>query len=173
MVVSIYIRTDTHMDIKLCEQAKDQWESRGACYWNWGALPHNLRAELPRRVKEYEAETKAEADFIEALGEECLVATDGAGGSVGARSERHRSVGAGAAVVRFGPDSTLGHATCMRMKAPGKTTVPRAETWAVLQVLKVMKREKDMKIITDAMYVIKGFKNQNRKACAEGRNGDI
>ena len=30
-----------------------------------------------------------------------------------------------------------------------------------------------MKIITDAMYVIKGFTNQNRKAYAEGRNGDI
>ena len=30
-----------------------------------------------------------------------------------------------------------------------------------------------MKIITDAMYVIKGFENQNRKAYAEGRNGDI
>ena len=101
------------------------------------------------------------------------MATDGAGGSVGVRSERHRSVGAGAAVVRFGPDSTPGHATCMRMKLPGKQTVPRAETWAVLQVLKVMKGEKDMKIITDAMYVIKGFKNQNRKAYSEGRNGDI
>ena len=30
---------------KLCEQAKKQWESRGACFWNGGASPHNLRAE--------------------------------------------------------------------------------------------------------------------------------
>ena len=87
--------------------------------------------------------------------EECLVATDGAGGVVGPQTERHRSVGAGAAVVTFGPDRTPLHATCMRMKVPGRQTVPRAETWAVLQVLKAMKDEKHMKIITDAMYVIK------------------
>ena len=30
-----------------------------------------------------------------------------------------------------------------------------------------------MKIIIDAMYVIKGFKDQNRKTYTEGRNGDI
>ena len=30
-----------------------------------------------------------------------------------------------------------------------------------------------MKIITDAMYVIKGFKDHNRKAYSEGKNGDI
>ena len=36
-----------------------------------------------------------------------------------------------------------------------------------------MKGVKEMKIITEAMYVIKGFKKQNRKACAEGENGDI
>ena len=98
--------------------------------------------EPPTRVAEDEAKAKAEADFIEALDEECLVATDGAGGAVGARSERHRSVGAGAAVVKFGPNRTPLHATCMRMKVPGKQTVPRAETWAVLQVLNLMKRRK-------------------------------
>ena len=27
-----------------------------------------------------------------------------------------------------------GEATCLRMKVPGRQTVPRAETWAVLQV---------------------------------------
>ena len=85
---------------------QQHWENRGACYWNGGALPHNLRAEPPRRVKKYEAEAKAEEDFAEALEEEGLVATDGAGGTVGARSERHRSVGAGAAVVKFGPDTS-------------------------------------------------------------------
>ena len=52
----------------------------------------------------------------------------------------------------------------MIINVPGKQTVPRAETWAVLQVIKVMKGVKEMKIITDAMYVIKGFKNHNRKA---------
>ena len=104
---------------------------------------------------------------------EGLVATDGAGGTVGARSERHRSVGAGAAVVAFEQDGSAGHATCLRMKVPGKQTVPRAETWAVLQVLKLIEGKKEIKIITDAMYVIKDFKDQNRKTYQEGRNGDI
>ena len=36
-----------------------------------------------------------------------------------------------------------------------------------------MKGVKHMEIVTDAMYVIKGFKDQNRKAHAEGKNGDI
>ena len=103
-------------------------------------MPHNLRAEKPRTVGEAEARAKAEEDFAEALDRECLVATDGAGGAVGSRSERHRSVGAGAVVVSFGPDRMPMHATCMRMKVPGRQTVPRAETWAVLPVLKVMKR---------------------------------
>ena len=67
---------------KLCEQAKKHWDSRGACYWNGGALPHNLRAEPPRRVKKYEAKAKAEKDFAEAMEREGLVATDGAGGTV-------------------------------------------------------------------------------------------
>ena len=101
------------------------------------------------------------------------MATDGASGAVGPRSERHRSVGAGAAVVTFGPDRTPLHATCMRMKVPGRQTVPRAETWAVLQVLIVMKGVTQMKIVTDAMYVIKGLKDLNRKAYAEGGNGKM
>ena len=59
------------------------------------SIPHDLRAEQPRANSEDEAAARAEADFIETLDKECLVATDGAGGAVGARSERHRSVGAG------------------------------------------------------------------------------
>ena len=148
----------------LCEQAKLHWESRGACFWNGRILPRNLRASKPRRVSEAEARAKAENDFVEALDKECLVATDGAGGAVGSRSERHRAVGAVAAVVSFGPNRKPDHVTCMRMKVPGRQTVPRAETWAVLQLLKVMKGEKGMKIITDAMYVFKGFKIPTRKA---------
>ena len=92
---------------------------------------------------------------------------------MGARSERHRPVGAGAAVVAFERDGSAGHATCLRMKVPGKQTVPRAETLAVLQVLLLIKGKKEIRIITDAMYVIKGFNDQNRKTYQEGRNGDI
>ena len=74
-------------------------------------MPHNLRAVPPRKVKKYEAEANAESDFVEAMEREGLVATDGAGGTVGARSERHRSVGAGAAVITFEADGAAGHAT--------------------------------------------------------------
>ena len=59
---------------------------------------------------------------MEALDKECLVATDGAVGAVGSRSERHRAVGAGAVVVSFGPNRKPGHVTCMRMKVPGRQT---------------------------------------------------
>ena len=104
-------------------------------------MPRNLRASKPRRVSEAEARAKAEKDFTEALDKECLVETDVAGGAVGSRSERHRAVGAGAAVVSFGPNRKPEHVTCMCMEAPGRQTVPRAETWALLQVLKVMKGE--------------------------------
>ena len=65
---------------RLCEQAKKQWGNRGACFWNGGALPHNLRAEQPRAISESKANAKAEADFVEALDKECLVATDGVEG---------------------------------------------------------------------------------------------
>lgn len=139
----------------------------------WGGLPHNLRASKPRRGSEAEARARADEDFVEALDRECLVATDGAGETVGSRSERHRAVRAGAAVVTFGRNKTPTHASCLRMKVPGKQTVPRAETWAVLQVLLLMKGEQHMKIVTDAMYVIKGVKMQNRKPHYEGKNGDI
>ena len=115
------------------------WEDRGACFWNGGILPRNLRASKTRRVSEAEARAKAEKDFTEALDKECLVATDGAGGAMGSRSERHIAVGAGAAVVSFGPNRKPEHVTCMHMKVPGRQTVPRAEIWAVLQVLEVMK----------------------------------
>ena len=67
---------------KLCGQAKKHWGSRGASFWNGGALPHKLRAEQPRIVSEAEAKAKAEEDFTEALDRECLVPTDGAGGGV-------------------------------------------------------------------------------------------
>ena len=60
-----------------------------------------MRAEQRRIICENEARAKAEEDFTEALDRECLVATDGAGGVVGSRSERHRPVGAGAVVVTF------------------------------------------------------------------------
>ena len=91
-------------------------------------------------MSEAEAMATTEEDFAEALDRECLAAIDGAGGAVGSRSERHRAVGAGAAVLTFGPDRTPMHATCMRMKVPGRQTVPRAEALAVLQVPMVMER---------------------------------
>ena len=54
---------DVTQSRKLCEQAVKHWDSRGACYWNGGAMPHNLRAVPPRRVKKYEAEAKAEREI--------------------------------------------------------------------------------------------------------------
>ena len=112
----------------LCRQAKLHWDDRGACFWNGGISPHNLRASKPRRVSEAEARAKAEEDCIEALDRECLASTDGAGGAVGSRSERHIAVGAGTDVVTFGPNRKPTHVTCMCMKVQGKQTMPRAET---------------------------------------------
>ena len=40
-------------------------------------------------------------------------------------------------------------------KVPGKQTVPRAEAWAVSEVLQIYRGETPLKIITDASYVIK------------------
>ena len=92
---------DVQKTQKLCGQAKLHWEDRGSCFWNGGLLQHNLRAGKARCVVEAEAKAKTEHNLVEAMEREGLVATDGAGGAVGARSERHRVVGAGAAVVTF------------------------------------------------------------------------
>ena len=43
----------------------------------------------------------------------------------------------------------------MRMKVSGRQTVPRAETLAVLQVLLLANGDWPLKIVTDALYMIK------------------
>ena len=102
-----------------------------------------------------------------------LVATDGAGGEVGARSKGHRSVVAGAAVVTFGPNNEPTQISVITTKVPGRQTVPRAEAWAVRQVLWRWHGNKPLKIITDALYVVKGFLPYNRAAYMKGTNADI
>ena len=51
----------------------------------------------------------------------------------------------------------------MCAKVPGRQTVPRAEAWAVKEVLDIHRGATPLKIITDASYVVKGFDVQNRK----------
>ena len=91
-----------------------------------------------------------------------MVATDGVGGKVAQRSRRHRAVGAGAAVVTFDENREPIREALLVAKVPGRQTVPRAEAWAVSEVLQIYRGETPLKIITDASYVVKGFMSHNK-----------
>ena len=140
-------------------------------------LPANMRAKNPRSISEKEATKSADdredADFVHDMERTGMVATDGSGGKTGKRSERHRSVGAGAVVVTFNDCGEPIKERAIRSNVAGRQTVPRAETWAVLQVLRRCKGIKPLQIIKDALYAVKGFQKENRRAYGEGTNGDI
>ncbi len=58
-------------------------------------------------------------------------------------------------------------------KVLGKQTVPRAEAWALYNVIKSWHGLMRITIVVDATYVTNGFKPGNRAAFRRGTNGDI
>ena len=89
---------------------------------------------------------------------------DAAGGVVGAISERHRAVGARC----VGSHLQRGKRTESSDVPPDETTGPTNGTTSgdIGGTAGIIpgKGDKPLMIITDAMYVIKGFKLSNRKA---------
>ena len=51
--------------------------------------------------------------------------------------------------------------------------MPRAEAWAVSEVLRIHRGETPLKIISDASYVCRGFDDHNRAKYMKGPNADI
>ena len=92
---------------------------------------------------------------------------------MGTRSKRHRGVGAGAAVVTLDADNDIRKISVLASKVPGRQTVPRAEAWAIRQVLIRWHGKVPLKIITGALYVVKGFLPRNKGAYKKGTNADI
>ena len=92
---------------------------------------------------------------------------------MGTRSKRHRVVGAGAAVVTLDTNNEIRKISVLASKVPGRQTVPRAEAGAVRQVLTRWHGKVPLKIVTDALYVVKGFLPHNRGAYKRGTNADI
>ena len=58
-------------------------------------------------------------------------------------------------------------------KVPGRQTVPRAEIWAVLLILRAWDGSYDLEVVTDATYTVCGMILQNRQKHSRGRNRDI
>ena len=58
-------------------------------------------------------------------------------------------------------------------KAPGKQTVPRADTWAVYLVLHEWYGAYDLEIITDASYTVSGMDFTRRASNLKGANKDL
>ena len=56
-------------------------------------------------------------------------------------------------------------------QVPGRQTVPRAELWAAINMLKLANEALDLSIGIDASYVTKGIDNIDR--LAKGENGDL
>ena len=89
---------------------------------------HHHKAKPPESVREEEAAPKYDEDFAADMAAAGLVATDGAGGARVTASSRHRSVGAGAAVLTFDIEGNATKESLMIAKVPGNQTVPRAES---------------------------------------------
>ena len=58
-------------------------------------------------------------------------------------------------------------------EAPGKQTVPIAETWGIRGVMQLWPGGKPLTIVTDASYVVKGLLHHSRAAYLKDSNGDI
>ena len=76
-------------------------------------------------------------------------------------------------MVTLDTENNISKVSVLTSKVPGKQTVPRAEAWAVRQVLERWHGRKPLKIITDALYVVKGFLKHNKAAYMKGANSDI
>ena len=88
-----------------------------------------------------------------------------------------RSIGAGAGAVRFrdqgdAVDAIIEEAW-LASEVPGRQTVPRAESWAVLMVLMEWDGSHDLIIITDASYTVQGLGALARRKNGRGPNRDI
>ena len=60
----------------------------------------------------------------------------------------------------------------MFSKVPGRQTVPRAELWALLTLMRRMREGQRYTVYVDAAYVINGLKARTNHY-ARGLNGDI
>ena len=98
---------------------KKQWDKWGSCFFNGGVLSKDHQAKDPEEVTRLDACGICDVDFIKDAEANGLVATDGAGGQVGARSKRHRSVGAGAAVVTLSNDLDITKVSVLKSKSRG------------------------------------------------------
>ena len=105
-------------------------------------------------------------DFDAILNRTGDAGSDGGGGPDG--DPRTRRVIAGAAVF----DSESDEVAILFSQVPGRQSVPRAELWGLLHVLRRMQPNRHYTMYIDASYVINGM-NSRSNHYSQGTNGDL
>ena len=111
-------------------------------------------------------------DLVRILKKTGKVGVDGSGG----KNYVHpsiRCVGAGFGVADLDPiaGAVISRAQC-HPAVPGKQTVPRAECYAMLCILKIWDGTDPIEIICDATYSLRGLQSDTRLKFLRGGNGD-
>ena len=118
------------------------------------------------------AEAKFTEDFRDIASACCIIATDGAGPTH--KCPKFAMAGAGGATA-FVTDTPEGRTAIDEINfffsaVPGRQTVPRAETWAIITALKQLAEARTIACVVDAMYVVRGATSAYRKARRGGEN---
>ena len=148
----------------LCRKAANQPE--WACLWFRGILPGIAIGEPVGWQQASDCIEYEKGEFNEILHRTGEAGTDGGGGSD--REPTTMIACSGTAVV----DPDTSEIAFSYSKVPGRQSVPRAELWGLLHVLRRMQTGRSYTVYIDAAYVIRGLGDRS-SLYAAGTNGDL
>ena len=118
--------------------------------------------------------TVTTGNFADLLRRTKRTGVDGSGGK-NSSHPRFRAVGAGCSVallVEGAEGDWIREEAFLAYRVPGRQTVPRAEIWAALIILRVWDGTHDLEVVTDATYTVCGMIHLNRRKNRRGPNRD-
>ena len=127
-----------------------------ACRWYRGIMPGSCVGQPVGWTDELKCDAIIMGNLEGILNRTGKAGTDGGGGPE--KDQRNRTVTAGAAV--FDPDTK--QVAFLFARVPGMPTVPRAELWALYQLMLRMRNDIEYTVYIDASYVLNGLHGRTK-----------
>jgi hypothetical protein len=143
-------------------------ERHHGCYWLKGIIPRGKVSYNEDRWNDYtNCTAKVTGNFEEILNKQVKAGTDGAEASD--KTKAAMSVTAAAVVI----DDDGETIASLEMQVPGRQTIPRAETWAVICLADKMEKDSTKEVFIDNASVVEGLLQLGEKKWTNGTNGDL
>ena len=143
----------------------DNYEGNPCMYYR-GIIPHSIISDPVGWIDEYECSPNMSQHFISLMHSSKAVGTDGSGWSE--KWSRYAIVAAGA----FVSNAEITTYATLHTKVPGLQTAPRAEAYALLQLLLIHRTDIHIQYSIDASYVVRAACTRS-EVYTKGAHGDL